>query len=261
MKSKTKKNTAKRGFTLIELLVVIAVIGVLAAIAIPAFQNVQRSARVSAVKQEAQMAKSAVVDAANKLGGTIPITEGGAALPNVTGTNLTASVVADFFNHARVEQILLSVNNPLLESYFRPKAGSQNFARADNLTAGELSFNPLTQRWVSRGSDTTVTADMSYAGVSRVECRVVVPTATPGVDGSNFQLNGVGANLSAGRVVYMHLKDVPTAEAAEIALSMNGANFMTDTTRDGVTAQTLGPCTYSTSTTGVVDVFLYIANF
>lgn len=257
---KTKMQNT-RGFTLVEILTVLAIIGVLATLLTVGGPKVLSMARVSTAQGDIRNMKTAVADAATKLGGTLPLTEGITTVNSsvASGTNLLTSTGANFSNAARLEQVLMAVPQPLIETYFRPSFGSQVFSRSDGATASELTFNSTTNVF-SNSPDLAATTGMSYANVTRLECRAVNAAATPGTDGSNFRIDGIN-NLASGRVAYILYKNVPGVEAYNLALKVNGTSLMSDASGAGTTAQTQGTVTYAAASGGVTDVYVYLANF
>src|SRR5580692_4881651 len=102
-----------RGFSLIEILVVVAIIGVLAAILLPSLNKALSSAHVNRTVADLKQLRGFVADAANQLGGTLPMTSGYASLSGVVSAtsspNLSSSAVADFNSALRLEDVLMSV--------------------------------------------------------------------------------------------------------------------------------------------------------
>jgi prepilin-type N-terminal cleavage/methylation domain-containing protein len=257
-----KKIHRRSGFTLIELLIAIAVIGILVgglAIGGPAML---RKARISKTQSEIQQYRNIVIDAAAQLGGTLPITEGGAALPTTSGASLGASTAGNFYNHARLEHVLMSLRAPLLRQFVTSKMGNQNNLRADGVVGGnELIYNPTTQTWSTSPADVTIAAGMSYASTTRLECILANSAATPGA-GTNFILGNGAAGISTGaRIAVYIIPGVPGLEAAALASEVNGAGSMTDTANNGTVAQTRGTVTYNASATGTNDLYIYLADF
>jgi prepilin-type N-terminal cleavage/methylation domain-containing protein len=261
---KNNMKTHKCGFTLIEILGVLAIIGILASIVVVNIPGVLAAARVTAAQTDIRLWSTMIAKAANDLGGTLPITEGGTAVPDCDNATLAGSDATAFYNHARLEQVLMAMPNAMMDSYCRPKLGNQIHTRADGGTAGDITFDIETMKWKNSGAAAAVAVGYSYANVTRLECRTVNKTSTPGVDGSNFFITGdPNVPLKNGRVAYLIIKDTPGKQAYDLAKAVNGKSMMTDTSGEGIVSQTLGKVTYNVpeSSTGVVDVYVYMGTF
>lgn len=256
-----------RGFSLIEILVVVAIIGVLAAILLPALNRALQAAHVNRTVADLKQLKGFAADAANQLGGTLPPTKGytslGAAVSATANPNLAGSSVADFNNALRLDEVLISVPNPKLESYFTPACGSQVFTPAASSAVVDPRYNAATGTFYNL-PDARVPAGYGYAAVSRLECATVDTAQLPGTvnanGGTNFKVDGVNS-LPPGRVAYAVIKAVSGPEASQIATAIDAPAFMDDTTGSAGVAQGRGEVVYAAAVNGVTDVYVYLGNF
>jgi prepilin-type N-terminal cleavage/methylation domain-containing protein len=255
------------GFSLIEILVVVAIIGVLAAILLPALNRALAAAHINRTVADLKQLKGFVADAANQMGGTLPLTKGYASLAGivnpVTSPNLAGSAPADFDDALRLEDVLLSVPSPKLEQYFTPACGLQVFAPAGGSAVVDPRYSPATATFYNI-PDARIPAGYGYAGVSRLECAVVDGAQAPGtVDaggGTTFRIDGVNS-LPTGRVAYAVIKAVPGPEAAQIASAIDTPAFLDDTTAAAGLPQFRGDVAYAAAVGGVTDVYVYLGNF
>jgi prepilin-type N-terminal cleavage/methylation domain-containing protein len=255
------------GFSLIEILVVVAIIGVLAALLLPALNKALSGAHVSRTIADLKQLKGFAADAANQLGGTLPLTKGytslAGAVSAASNPNLAGSAPADFNNALRLDEVLIAIPNAKLERYFTPACGLQIFAPAGGSTIVDPRYNAATGFYYNL-PDTRIAAGYGYAGVSRLECAAVDVAQVPGtVDasgGTNFKIDGINS-LATGRVAYAVIKAVPGPEAAQIATAINTPAFMDDATGSAGTAQTRGQVAYPAAVGGVTDVYIYLGNF
>ncbi len=256
-----------RAFSLIEILVVVAIIGVLAAILLPALNRALLAAHVNRTIADLKQLRGFAADAANQLGGTLPLTKGYAALaPEVNAAaspGLSGSSVADFNSALRLDEVLISVPNAKLDRYFAPACGSQVFTPAGGSAIVDPRYNSATGTYYNL-PDAKIGSGYGYSGVSRLDCAAVDTLQAPGtMDGSggtNFRIDGV-TNLPTGRVAYALIKAVPGAEASQIASAINTPAFMDDNTGSAGVAQLRGQVAYAAAVGGVTDVFVYLGNF
>jgi len=268
MKTKHPDKTCiARAFSLIEILVVVAIIGVLAALLLPALNRALLAAHVNRTLADLKQLKGFAADAANQLGGTLPLTKGYATVAagvNATASpNLSGSAVADFNNALRLDEVLISVPNAKLDRYFAPACGSQVFAPSGGSAVVDPRYNAATGTFYN-SPDARIGAGYGYANVSRLDSAAVDTVQAPGtVDaagGTNFRVDGVN-NLPAGRVAYAVIKAVPGPEASQIASAINTPAFMDDTTGSAAMAQARGQVAYAAAVGGVTDVYVYLGNF
>ena len=87
MHTRLSRRALNQGFTLIEILTVLAIIGILTAILIPAVSKARERTRLTATVAEIRSLKTIVAEAANRLKGSLPITEGVRRNPGVLNTS------------------------------------------------------------------------------------------------------------------------------------------------------------------------------
>ncbi len=260
--SPAPRPAAVAAFTLIEILAVLAVIAAIIAVGVPAVAKVMQSARVRNAEGTASVVRSALVQYQAKPGasGTLPLTEGSTSTlaSEYTGTGtVTAAQVAAA---ATLDNILLSEG--MLERPISLRLGAQGGVASG--TANGFSWSTASESFIGTAAPT-----LSYANLSRVECAVSDGVSNPGLTGQAagsaacaFNLSGTGSAIAAGaRVAYLIIKNVPVADAFQLALDVDGPGLVSNLSSAPASLdQTTGTVVYAkdSSSTGFVDVYYYL---
>ncbi len=260
------KKQHQAAFTLVEILAVLAVIAAIIAIGIPAVAKVLQSARLRNAEGTATVVRSAVTAYLAKPGsiGTIPVTESGISaapvLPAAQWTGTPALNTAAASKAATLDNLLLAEG--LIDRPLSLRMGAQNFA----LASGAV---PVTWSAVSESYTNATAPTADYGAATRAECAISDGASNPGATGAPaaacaFNLAGNGTPLPPGtRVAYLIIKNVPTSDAYQLALDVDGIGLVQNAaaTPAGLD-QTQGAVVYAKDAggTGLVDVYYYLTS-
>jgi len=144
------------------------------------------------------------------------------------------------------------------------RMGTQNGAVTG--IANGFAWVPSTQSFTGAAAPT-----LSYESVSRAECAVSDGTNNPGVTGQTaasaacaFNLAGNGTLVPGGsHVAYLIVKNVPDADAYQLALDVDGPYLVQNTAAaPAANDQSQGPVAYAkdAASNGYTDVYYYLTS-
>jgi prepilin-type N-terminal cleavage/methylation domain-containing protein len=257
-----RRPARRRAFTLVEILAVLAVIAAIIAIGVPAVAKVLQTGRVRNAEGTAAVVKSALVQYLSKPGspGTIPVTEGTTATLTSEYSGTGAPSAGAVSAAATLDNVLLAEG--VLERPLTLRIGAQNGVASG--TANGFAWSPQSESFTGTAAPT-----LSYGNLSRAECAVSDGTNNPGVTGQTagsaacaFDLAANGVLVPNGsRVSYLILKEVPNADAYQLALDVDGAGLVQNTSASPAGLdQSQGPVVYAKDAAGAgfVDVYYYL---
>ena len=276
MKTHTYRPKPKQGFSLIEILVVVTIIALLIAILIPVTSRMLTVARLNATVADIRNLSNLAGDAASRLGGTLPLTEGITAtnladLP-ISATLLTwlggANNIATRLNNLNalvsLDNVFMSMKPSMMDNYYRSPLGlSVKKSQVDpplryDSESGRYDCTPLTV------ITARYTASDGFGDSGRIECTSIIPAFNPSASsvnvagGINFLLDGVNS-LPAGRCVYMVYELVPIGDAYELSKRMNPPQLLNSQVFNR-NPQLLGRVIYQGNGPST-RVYVYLANF
>lgn len=211
------------GFSLVEMIGVLAIIAILAVVIVPKVFSTIASSRVTSAVGSTNSMKTAVTEFAGKYG-TLPVTT----------------------NNNRIDDLLVTAG--LLDSRFLVKIGTQPGATP---LAGGVWSN-ATGAWVATGG-------VSQAAQSRLISLTANVASIPGVNGSNYMLDGVTNMPTGARIASAVIAAVPLTDARELSLKIDG-DTMTQPVGSAL-ADTAGKVAYAIpNAAGTTTVYIYLAH-
>jgi hypothetical protein len=163
---------------------------------------------------------------------------------------------------ATLDNVLLAEG--LIDKPLSVRLGVQNFVLPPGAVAA--SWSPVTESFTNTSLPTA-----DYGNATRVECAICDGTSNPGTTGAAagtaacaFNLAGNGILLPAGtRVAYLIIKNVPTADAFQLALDVNGLGLVQNYAgTPAINDQSQGTVAYARDAagSGLVDVYYYLTS-
>jgi hypothetical protein len=153
-------------------------------------------------------------------------------------------------NNSRIDDLLVKAG--FIETRFNVKIGNQ----PTNPPRAGATWSNATGAWAFTGGASQVTAPMQ----SRLICIMSSPASVPGTSGANYRLDGTATNNlpPASRVISAVIAGVTIAEAIDLSQKIDGPSLTQAV--GSTTADVVGKVTYAGSTSGVTDVYIYLAH-
>ena len=298
MKTPKYRRKPNQGFSLIEILAVVTILALLIAILIPVTSKALASARINSALSEIRTLRTLVGDAASRMGGTLPLTEGIAAGvddpalvtidPTLTAKLPATNSLLTFTVLTTLDNVLMGLEPALMEANFKASLG-QPFLRDSSVPPiqyknGSYSAVPYPRNpnYMYNGS--------SFRQGGRVECAMVSrffdvnssssrlaniqpnpgfdptqlesttnPRDIPAASGVNFTLDGVNYLPRGSRCALVIYETVPIAEAYEISRQLNAPGLLVSRTFS-TASQTRGRVVYRGNPNSTT-VYVYLAHF
>ncbi|MCS6243656.1 MAG: prepilin-type N-terminal cleavage/methylation domain-containing protein [Opitutus sp.] len=272
MKTPKFRNKKKHAFTLIEILVVVTIIALLVGVFVPLTSKALSNARINSAAADIRNLSNIAGDAASKLGGTLPLTEGITNM-NQVSNGLLDGRLGGANNAARLSNLnaLLGLDNVFMSMKNEDRRMDDYYRSPLGITIEKTRVRPPVRYDVATGEYKVdilpagnYTKTDGFGDSSRIECANVtaaefnLATTVNTAGGINFRLDGVNL-LPAGRCAFLILEGVPLTVAYDLARKLNSPSLMNGRAFNNQN-QTLGPVIYRGNAV-TTTVYVYLANF
>ena len=247
------------------------IIALLVGVFVPLTSKALSNARINSAAADIRNLSNIAGDAASKLGGTLPLTEGITNM-NQVSNGLLGGRLGGATNAQRLSNLnaLLGLDNVFMSMPAEVRRMDDYYRSPLGITVEKTRVLPPVRYDVATGeykvdilpAGSYVRAS-GFGDSSRIECANVTAAFTTATTvntagGINFRLDGVNL-LPAGRCAFLVLEGVPLTDAYDLARKLNSPSLMNGRAFNNQN-QTLGRVIYQGNAV-TTTVYVYLANF